>query len=108
MKYERYETALSAARIGKYKSACYGDKNKALILYRYCQLLKRLKIWKNHFNENNRYCKMQSLITNNIEFARIFCQFTPRYQLTLIKGFAYGEGCAVLPAGVFDGFRCRN
>ena len=35
MKYERYEKALSTPRIGKYKKACNGDKNKALILYRY-------------------------------------------------------------------------
>ena len=35
MKFEDYEKALSAPRIGKYKLACKGDKNKALILYRY-------------------------------------------------------------------------
>jgi len=35
MKYEEYETALSKPRIGKYRLACRGDKNKALILYRY-------------------------------------------------------------------------
>ena len=35
MKYEKYEKALSVPRIGKYKKACNGDKNKALILYRY-------------------------------------------------------------------------
>ena len=35
MKYEEYEKALSIPRIGKYKIACNGDKNKALILYRY-------------------------------------------------------------------------
>jgi len=35
MKYEKYEIALSAPRIGKYRTACKGDKNKALILYRY-------------------------------------------------------------------------
>jgi len=35
MKYEEYEKALSVPRIGKYKIACNGDKNKALILYRY-------------------------------------------------------------------------
>ena len=35
MKYEKYEKALSVPRIGKYKIACNGDKNKALILYRY-------------------------------------------------------------------------
>ena len=35
MKYERYEKALSTPRIGKNKKACNGDKNKALILYRY-------------------------------------------------------------------------
>ena len=35
MKYDSYEKALSAPRIGKYRSACQGDKNKALILYRY-------------------------------------------------------------------------
>ena len=35
MKYEEYETALSVPRIGKYRLACKGDKNKALILYRY-------------------------------------------------------------------------
>jgi len=35
MKYERYEIALSVPRIGKYRLACKGDKNKALILYRY-------------------------------------------------------------------------
>ena len=35
MKYEEYEKALSVPRIGKYKIACKGDKNKALILYRY-------------------------------------------------------------------------
>jgi len=34
MKYEEYETALSAPRIGKYRLACKGDKNKALKLYR--------------------------------------------------------------------------
>jgi hypothetical protein len=35
MKYEEYEIALSVPRIGKYRQACKGDKNKALILYRY-------------------------------------------------------------------------
>ena len=35
MKYEGYEKALSVPRIGKYKIACNGDKNRALILYRY-------------------------------------------------------------------------
>ena len=35
MKYEEYEKALSVPRIGKYKIACNGDKNKALISYRY-------------------------------------------------------------------------
>jgi hypothetical protein len=35
MTYEEYEKALSAPRIGKYLSACDGDKNKALMLYRY-------------------------------------------------------------------------
>jgi hypothetical protein len=35
MKYEAYEKALSSPRIGKYRSACRNDKNKALILYRY-------------------------------------------------------------------------
>jgi len=35
MKYKEYEKALSVPRIGKYKIACNGDKNKALILYRY-------------------------------------------------------------------------
>ena len=35
MKYEEYEKALSAPRIGKYRLSCKGDKNKALILYRY-------------------------------------------------------------------------
>ena len=33
MKYEEYEIALSVPRIGKYRLACNGDKNKALILY---------------------------------------------------------------------------
>jgi hypothetical protein len=35
MKYEEYEKALSVPRVGKYLIACKGDKNKALILYRY-------------------------------------------------------------------------
>ena len=35
MKYKEYEIALSVPRIGKYRQACKGDKNKALILYRY-------------------------------------------------------------------------
>lgn len=35
MKYEDYEKALSVPRIGKYLTTCKGDKNKALILYRY-------------------------------------------------------------------------
>jgi len=35
MKYHEYEIALSAPRIGKFRMACKGDKNKALILYRY-------------------------------------------------------------------------
>jgi len=35
MKYNEYEIALSAPRIGKYRLACKGDKNKAMILYRY-------------------------------------------------------------------------
>lgn len=43
MKYEEYEKALSKPRLDKYKTACKGDKNKALILYRYniklCQKL---------------------------------------------------------------------
>ena len=43
MKYEEYEKALSKPRLEKYKIACSGDKNKALILYRYniklCQKL---------------------------------------------------------------------
>ena len=43
MKYEDYEKALSKPRLEKYKIACNGDKNKALILYRYniklCQRL---------------------------------------------------------------------
>lgn len=43
MKYKEYEKALSKPRLGKYKTACKGDKNKALILYRYniklCQKL---------------------------------------------------------------------
>ena len=33
MKYEKYEIAFSVPRIGKYRIACKGDKNKALILY---------------------------------------------------------------------------
>jgi hypothetical protein len=35
MTFVEYEKALSKPRIGKYLSACGGDKNKALILYRY-------------------------------------------------------------------------
>jgi hypothetical protein len=35
MKYEDYEKALSTPRLDKYRQACNGDKNKALILYRY-------------------------------------------------------------------------
>jgi hypothetical protein len=35
MKYKEYEIALSVPRIGKYLLACKGDKNRALILYRY-------------------------------------------------------------------------
>jgi len=35
MRYEEYEKALSVPRIGKYRLACKGDKNKALVLYRY-------------------------------------------------------------------------
>jgi hypothetical protein len=35
MKYKEYEIALSVPRIDKYRQACKGDKNKALILYRY-------------------------------------------------------------------------
>jgi hypothetical protein len=35
MKFEGYEKALSVPRIGRYKTACHGDKNKALVLYRY-------------------------------------------------------------------------
>ena len=35
MKYTEYEKALSIPRLEKYKKACNGDKNKALILYRY-------------------------------------------------------------------------
>jgi hypothetical protein len=35
MKYKEYEKALSVPRIGKYRIACRGDKNKTLILYRY-------------------------------------------------------------------------
>ena len=35
MKYKEYEIALSVPRLGKYRIACNGDKNKALILYRY-------------------------------------------------------------------------
>jgi len=35
MKFREYEKALSVPRIGKYRIACKGDKNKALILYRY-------------------------------------------------------------------------
>ena len=35
MKYEEYEIALSVPRIGKYRTACKGDKSKAMILYRY-------------------------------------------------------------------------
>ena len=43
MRYKEYEKALSKPRLEKYKTACNGDKNKALILYRYniklCQKL---------------------------------------------------------------------
>jgi len=35
MKYSDFQTALSIPRIDKYKDACGGDKNKALILYRW-------------------------------------------------------------------------
>jgi len=35
MKFEEYEIAFSSPRIGKYIFSCNGDKNKALILYRY-------------------------------------------------------------------------
>jgi hypothetical protein len=35
MNFKEYEKALSVPRIGKYRIACKGDKNKALILYRY-------------------------------------------------------------------------
>ena len=35
MRYKDYERALSVPRIKKYLLACNGDKNKALILYRY-------------------------------------------------------------------------
>jgi hypothetical protein len=35
MKYEEYEKALSMQRLEIYKIACKGNKNKALILYRY-------------------------------------------------------------------------
>jgi hypothetical protein len=35
MKYDAYEKVLSVPRIGKYRIACMGDKNKAMILYRY-------------------------------------------------------------------------
>ncbi|MDR1120334.1 MAG: Abi family protein [Dysgonamonadaceae bacterium] len=35
MKYDVYEKAFSVPRIGKYRVACMGDKNRALILYRY-------------------------------------------------------------------------
>lgn len=35
MKYEEYEKALSKPRLDKYRTACKGDENKALTLYRY-------------------------------------------------------------------------
>ena len=35
MKYKDYEAAFSQARLSRYLNACAGDKNKALILYRY-------------------------------------------------------------------------
>ena len=35
MKYEKYEIALSVPRIGRYRLACKGNKNKALTLYRH-------------------------------------------------------------------------
>ncbi|GHT17646.1 hypothetical protein FACS189429_2190 [Bacteroidia bacterium] len=35
MNFGEYEKALSVPRIGKYRIACKGDKNRALILYRY-------------------------------------------------------------------------
>jgi hypothetical protein len=70
MKYQEYEIALSVPRIGKYRLACNGDKNKALILYRYniklCQkfygVLGVLEVvlrnainehFKKQFNDNN-------------------------------------------------------
>ena len=65
MKYEKYEMTLSVPRIGKYKAACNGDKNKALILYRYniklCQtfhgVLEVLEVLlRNVINEHYKKC----------------------------------------------------
>jgi len=90
MKYERYETALSAARIGKYKSACYGDKNKALILYRYniklCQkfygMLGVLEVvLRNAINEHYK----KRLKDDNWLITQSLNGFLVNYQETILK-----------------------
>jgi hypothetical protein len=69
MKYDKYEQALSKPRLEKYKIACRGDKNKALVLYCYniklCQkfygILSVLEVvLRNAIDKHNRTCLSDS------------------------------------------------
>ena len=90
MKYEEYEKALSVPRIGKYKIACNGDKNKALILYRYniklCQkfygILGVLEVvLRNAINEHYKTI----LYDNNWLITQAHNGFLVNYQETIFK-----------------------
>ena len=90
MKYEKYEIALSVPRIGKYRLACKGDKNKALILYRYniklCQrfygVLGVLEVvLRNAINEHFK----KQLSDNEWLITQSFSGFLFNYQESIIK-----------------------
>jgi hypothetical protein len=115
MKYEEYETALSAPRIWKYRIACNGDKNKALILYRHniklCQkfygVLGVLEVvlrnainehYKTHLSDNNW------LITQSQNGFLLNCQdsiFKEKDKLVNNKKYTHDKLVASLSLGVW-------
>jgi hypothetical protein len=122
MKYEEYEIALSAPRIEKYKTACRGDKNKALILYRYniklCQkfygILGVLEvILRNAINEHYKTCLSDNnwLITQVQSGFLINCQdsiFKEINKLTNNKKYTHDKLVASLNLGVWTLMFSRN
>jgi hypothetical protein len=122
MKYDVYEKALSAPRIGKYRVACMGDKNRALILYRYniklCQkfhgVLGILEVvLRNAINEHYtmRLTDKEWLITQTQNGFLVNCRdaiFKERDKLVNNHNYTHDKLVASLSLGVWTFMFSRN